>query len=154
VAQVSVYKTHKYSVGRTYNCWMLYLLVHRVTRRTATLPNVFQKKPRQWARLSTWPTGLPFGDRGRTTYNSRHLKNRKVYSAKWNLCNITKMAAQSRTLKQWNRGVEPRSGYRCTVEPCYDISLSDTSSIALDTVAPIHSSLSTIIIFLGWNNIR
>jgi hypothetical protein len=33
VAQVAVYKTHKYSVGRTYNCWMLYLLVHRVTRR-------------------------------------------------------------------------------------------------------------------------
>jgi hypothetical protein len=33
VAQVAVYKTHKYSVGRTYNCWMLNLLMHRVTRR-------------------------------------------------------------------------------------------------------------------------
>jgi hypothetical protein len=33
VAQVAVYTTHKYSVGRTYNCWMLNLLVHRVTRR-------------------------------------------------------------------------------------------------------------------------
>jgi len=27
------YKTHKYSVGRAYNCWMLNLLVHHVTRR-------------------------------------------------------------------------------------------------------------------------
>jgi len=25
------YKTHKYSVGRVYNCWMLKLLVHHVT---------------------------------------------------------------------------------------------------------------------------
>jgi hypothetical protein len=33
VAQVAVYKTHKYSVGRTYHCWLLNLLVHRVTRR-------------------------------------------------------------------------------------------------------------------------
>jgi hypothetical protein len=27
------YKTHKYSVGRKYNCWMLNLLVHHVTSR-------------------------------------------------------------------------------------------------------------------------
>jgi len=27
------YKTHKYSVGRTYSCWMLNLLVHHVTSR-------------------------------------------------------------------------------------------------------------------------
>jgi hypothetical protein len=33
VAQVAVYTTHKYSVGRAYNCWMLNLLMHRVTRR-------------------------------------------------------------------------------------------------------------------------
>jgi hypothetical protein len=33
VAQVAVYTTHKYSVGRTYHCLMLNLLVHRVTRR-------------------------------------------------------------------------------------------------------------------------
>jgi hypothetical protein len=26
------YKTHKYSVGRTYSCWMLNLLVHHVNR--------------------------------------------------------------------------------------------------------------------------
>jgi hypothetical protein len=32
VAQIAVYTTHKYSVGRTYNCWMLKLLVHHVTR--------------------------------------------------------------------------------------------------------------------------
>jgi hypothetical protein len=38
VAQVAVYKRNKYSVDRTYNCWMLYLLVHRVTRRLITWP--------------------------------------------------------------------------------------------------------------------
>jgi len=27
------YKTHKYSVGRTYSCWMLNWLVHHVTSR-------------------------------------------------------------------------------------------------------------------------
>jgi hypothetical protein len=27
------YKTHKYSVGRAYSCWMLNLLVHHVTSR-------------------------------------------------------------------------------------------------------------------------
>jgi hypothetical protein len=27
------YKTHQYSVGRTYSCWMLNLLVHHVTSR-------------------------------------------------------------------------------------------------------------------------
>ena len=27
------YKTHKYSVGRTYNCWMLNFLVRHVTGR-------------------------------------------------------------------------------------------------------------------------
>jgi len=26
-------KTHQYSVGRAYNCWMLNLLVHHVTSR-------------------------------------------------------------------------------------------------------------------------
>jgi hypothetical protein len=31
VAQIAGYTTHKYSVGRTYSCWMLNLLVHRVT---------------------------------------------------------------------------------------------------------------------------
>jgi hypothetical protein len=45
------------------------------------------------------------------------------------------MAARSRTLEQWNRGVEPHSGCRCTVELGYnDIRLYDTSSIALDIV--------------------
>jgi len=27
------YKTHKYSVGRAYSCWMLDVLVHHVTSR-------------------------------------------------------------------------------------------------------------------------
>jgi len=36
VAQVTVfssdkYKTHKYSVGRAYSCWVLKLLVHHLT---------------------------------------------------------------------------------------------------------------------------
>jgi hypothetical protein len=35
VAQVDVYTTHKYSVDKTYNCWMLNLM-HRVTRRLKT----------------------------------------------------------------------------------------------------------------------
>jgi hypothetical protein len=33
VAQVAVYTTHKYSMVRAYNCWMLNLLMHRVNRR-------------------------------------------------------------------------------------------------------------------------
>jgi hypothetical protein len=42
VAQVAVYTTHKYKVGRAYNCWMLNLLMHRVTRRLIKGRGIFR----------------------------------------------------------------------------------------------------------------
>jgi hypothetical protein len=44
VAQIAVYTTHKNSVGRTYNCWMLNSM-HRVTRRL----NLTTEKDRYFA---------------------------------------------------------------------------------------------------------
>jgi hypothetical protein len=75
VAQVAAYTTHKYSVGRTYNCWKLNLLVHRVTRR---LNNHYTPS---WTQiLPTW-----FGNNiSCTKYRNVHdISRRKLRYSSW-----------------------------------------------------------------------
>jgi len=80
-SQINTYKTHKYSVDRAYNCWMLNWLVHHVTNRvlkvklctillaTVVVSHLYSGIPEESLNQSTMLI-LSFGEGGETSQGS------------------------------------------------------------------------------------